>query len=68
MQGTGKNSRGETCAQAYSRNRGDIFCKVDLLKQRLQVTAIDCVEANWGHVGSAEHIRELLDELLDFVG
>ena len=68
MAGIGMNRRGETCAQAYSRNRTEIYEKIDFLKKRLMEQGIDCLEANWAHVGSAEHIKELLDELLEFVG
>jgi hypothetical protein len=58
---------GETCAQAYSRIRSEIYEKVDQLMTRLTETGIDCQEANWANVGSAEHIKELLDELLEFI-
>jgi hypothetical protein len=37
---------GETCAHAYSRNRTEIYKKVELLMQRLVETGIDCQEAN----------------------
>ncbi len=68
MYGVGKNKRGETCSQAYERNLSEIHEKIDLLKMRLIEKSIDPVIVDWGHVGSAEHTNELLDELLDFVG
>ncbi len=67
MYGVGKNKVGETCSQAYVRNLSDISEKIELLKKRLVEKSIDPEIVDWGHVGSAEHIKELLDELLDFV-
>jgi len=29
---------------------------------------IDPEEVNWGHVGSAAHVVELLDEIINFLG
>ncbi len=67
MYGVGKNKQGETCPQAYVRNLSEIYEKIDLLKKRLIETSIDPEIVDWGHVGSTDHIKELLDELLDFV-
>ncbi len=68
MYGVGKNKHGETCSQAYVRNLRENHEKIDLLKKRLIEKSIDPDIVDWGHVGSAEHINELLDEVLDFVG
>ena len=68
MAGIGKNRNGETCAQAYERNRSEIYERIERLMDRLEAKRVDGKDANWAHVGSQEHIKELLDELLEFVG
>jgi hypothetical protein len=68
MAGKGTNTPGESCAQAYERNRNEIYGKIELLMKRLAETSVGCNDANWAHVGSQEHIKQLLDELLEFVG
>jgi hypothetical protein len=62
------NKKGETATEAYARNMGEIYDKLDRIKQYLIDNGIDCREVNWGHVGSAVHINELLDELNEFIG
>lgn len=62
------NTKGETAAKAYARNMSEIYDKLDKIKQHLIDNGIDCREANWGHVGSAVHINELLDDLSEFIG
>lgn len=68
MAGQGKNRRGETCTQAYARNMTEVFDKLEKIKAHLIDNGTDCRKAHWGHVGSAEHINELLDNISVFIG
>jgi hypothetical protein len=46
----------------------EVFDKLEKIKAYLTDNGIDCREANWGHVSSAEHINELLDNISVFIG
>lgn len=45
-------------AQAYRENAEDALALIELLKEKL--AGNDEREADWGHVGSASQVRELL--------
>jgi hypothetical protein len=58
----------ETAAEAYERNMKEVYGKLDNIRRHLTDTDINSEDVNWGHVGSAAHINELLSELGEFVG
>lgn len=58
----------ETSSQAYERNMAGVYEKLDLISKCLNDKAINAGQENWGHVGSAAHLNELLDEICEFIG
>jgi hypothetical protein len=64
----GRNHQGETRAECYTRNIGEILGTLDALKAHILETQIPAETAQWEHVGSTAHISELLDEVAEFAG
>jgi glutathionyl-hydroquinone reductase len=57
------NKAGKTANKAYERNMEEVYAKLDKIRQHLNDSTVDSEYINWGHVGSAVHINELLSEL-----
>lgn len=57
----------DTAAYAYTREHEAATEKAEALLQWLKGHA-NAESVNWGHVGSMNHVSEMLDELLETVG
>jgi hypothetical protein len=60
--------RPETASERYAFLMTEIFDKLDAMKTYLTYHRIDASQAHWGHVGSAAHMNQLLDEMANFIG
>lgn len=62
------NEKGETSSRAYARNMTEVFDKLEKINRHLLDESVDAKKANWGDVGSAAHLNDLLGELSEFIG
>ena len=60
--------KNEKAISAFKSKVGEIHDRLELLRWYADNMERDQEEVNWGHVGSADHIVNQLNELIEFLG